>query len=32
MAMNAGASAFFVKGVESDEFLAGVEAAADSID
>jgi len=28
--MNAGASAFFVKGVESDEFLAGVKAAADS--
>jgi two-component system response regulator HydG len=31
MAMNAGASAFFVKGVESDEFLAGVKATADSI-
>ena len=31
MAMNAGASAFFLKGVESDEFLAGVEATADSI-
>jgi two-component system response regulator HydG len=31
MAMNAGASAFFVKGVESDEFLAGVKAAADPI-
>jgi len=30
MAMNAGASAFFIKGVESDEFLAGVRAAADS--
>jgi len=30
IAMNAGASAFFVKGVESDEFLAGVKAAADS--
>jgi two-component system, LuxR family, response regulator FixJ len=30
MAMNAGALAFFIKGVESDEFLAGVEAAADS--
>ena len=30
MAMNAGASAFFIKGVESDEFLAGVKAAADS--
>ena len=29
-AMNAGASAFFTKGVESDDFLAGVEAAADS--
>jgi two-component system response regulator FixJ len=30
IAMNAGASAFFIKGVESDDFLAGVEAAADS--
>jgi FixJ family two-component response regulator len=30
MAMNAGASAFFIKGVQSEEFLAGVEAAADS--
>jgi FixJ family two-component response regulator len=30
MAMNAGASAFFIKGVESGEFLAGVKAAADS--
>jgi FixJ family two-component response regulator len=30
MAMDAGASAFFVKGVQSDEFLAGVKAAADS--
>ena len=30
MAMNAGASAFFIKGVESDEFLAGVKTAADS--
>lgn len=30
-AMNAGASAFFIKGVESDEFLAGVKAAADSM-
>jgi FixJ family two-component response regulator len=30
MAMNAGASAFFIKGVESTEFLAGVKAAADS--
>ena len=29
-AMNGGASAFFIKGVESGEFLAGVEAAADS--
>jgi FixJ family two-component response regulator len=31
MAMNAGASAFFIKGLESDEFLAGVKATADSI-
>jgi two-component system response regulator FixJ len=30
MAMNAGASAFFVKGVESGQFLAGIKAAADS--
>jgi two-component system response regulator FixJ len=30
MAMNAGASAFFIKGVESGDFLAGVNAAADS--
>ena len=30
MTMNAGASAFFIKGVESGEFLAGVKAAADS--
>jgi two-component system response regulator HydG len=30
-AMNAGASAFFIKGVESGEFLAGVKAAADPI-
>jgi len=30
MAMNAGASAFFIKGVESGEFLAGVKLAADS--
>jgi two-component system response regulator FixJ len=30
MAMNAGASAFFIKGVESCEFLAGVKAAVDS--
>jgi two-component system response regulator FixJ len=31
IAMNAGASAFFIKGVESDEFLAGIKAAAESI-
>jgi FixJ family two-component response regulator len=31
MAMNAGASAFFIKGIESNEFLAGVKATADSI-
>jgi two-component system, LuxR family, response regulator FixJ len=31
MAMNAGASAFFIKGVESSEFLAGIKAAAESI-
>jgi FixJ family two-component response regulator len=30
MAMNAGASAFFIKGVQSEDFLAGVKAAADS--
>ncbi len=30
IAMNRGASAFFIKGVESSEFLAGVKAAADS--
>ena len=30
-AMNAGASAFFLQGAESGEFLAGVKAAADSI-
>ena len=30
MAINAGASAFFIKGVESCDFLAGVKAAADS--
>ena len=30
IALNAGASAFFIKGVESGDFLAGVEAAADS--
>ena len=29
-AMNAGASAFFIKGLESGDFLAGVNAAADS--
>ena len=31
IAMNAGAFAFFVKGVESGDFLAGVKAAADSV-
>jgi FixJ family two-component response regulator len=31
IAMNAGACAFFIKGVESGEFLAGVKAAADSV-
>jgi FixJ family two-component response regulator len=30
-AMNAGASGFFIKGMESDDFLAGVEAATDSV-
>src|SRR5215468_5999556 len=30
MAMNTGASAFFIKGVDSGEFLAGIKAAADS--
>src|SRR5437667_10522251 len=30
MAMNRGASAFFIKGMETDEFLAGVKAAAES--
>jgi DNA-binding NarL/FixJ family response regulator len=30
-AMNGGASAFYIKGVESGEFLAGVKAAADPI-
>lgn len=30
MAMNAGASAFYLKGVESGEFLAGIKAAAES--
>ena len=30
MAMNAGASVFFIKGVESSEFLAGIKAAAES--
>jgi hypothetical protein len=29
--MNAGASGFFIKGMESDDFLAGVEAATDSV-
>ena len=29
-ALNAGASAFFIKGVESGEFLAGIKAAAES--
>jgi FixJ family two-component response regulator len=32
IAMNAGASAFFIKGVGSGEFLAGVKAAAESSD
>ena len=32
MAINAGASGFFIKGLERDEFLAGVKAAADSKD
>ena len=32
VATNQGASAFFIKGVESGEFLAGVKAAADSTD
>ena len=32
IAMNAGASAFFTKGGENDDFLAGVKAAADSGD
>jgi two-component system response regulator FixJ len=31
-AMNAGASAFYLKGVESGEFLAGIKAAAESTD
>jgi two-component system response regulator HydG len=30
IAMNRGASAFFIKGIQSSEFLAGVKAAADS--
>ena len=30
MAMNAGASAFFIKGAENKDFLAGIKAAADS--
>ena len=32
LAMNGGASAFFLKGVESDEFLAGITAAANGCD
>jgi len=32
VAMTRGASAFFIKGLESGEFLAGVKAAADAID
>ena len=31
IALNAGASAFFIKGVQSGEFLAGIKAAAESI-
>jgi len=31
IAMNAGAFAFFIKGVESGDFLAGVKAAANSV-
>jgi len=31
VAMNAGAFAFFIKGVESGDFLAGMKAAADSV-
>lgn len=31
-AINGGASAFFIKGVDSDELLAGVKAAADAAD
>ena len=31
IAMNAGAFAFFIKGVESGDFLAGMKAAADSV-
>jgi two-component system, OmpR family, response regulator MprA len=31
IALDAGASAFFIKGVESGDFLAGMEAAADSL-
>lgn len=30
LALNGGASAFFIKGVKSEEFLAGIKAAADS--
>ena len=32
MAMNAGASAFFVKGIDNKEFVAGIKTAADSKD
>jgi FixJ family two-component response regulator len=32
VAMNGGASAFFIKGMESDEFLAGVKSAANGRD
>ena len=32
VAMNRGASAFFIKGLDSGEFLAGVKAAVDGID
>jgi len=31
VAMNAGAFAFFIKGMESGDFLAGVKAAANSV-
>jgi hypothetical protein len=30
LAMNAGASAFFIKGVENQELLSGIKVAADS--